>query len=62
LLQGRGGDGDDVKTIAGIWVVMGLRVVEMVGDVYKYLSLRSSLDWILCRAGWLRWKCWLEAQ
>ena len=45
LVQGWGGgwDGDDVKTIAGIGVGMGMRVMGMVGDKYKYDLSCSSL-------------------
>ena len=43
LLHGRDGDGDDVETIEGIKVGMGMRAVGIVGDWYKYLSPCSSL-------------------
>ena len=39
---GMGCDGDDVETIARIEERMGMRVVRMVGDGYKYLSRCSS--------------------
>jgi len=32
-----------LKLVAGIGVVMGMRVVRMVGNGYKYLFLCSSL-------------------
>ena len=40
-IRDRCGDGKVVETVAVLGVEMGLRVVEMVGDGYKYLSLCS---------------------
>jgi len=43
LLRRWGWDGEDVETIVGIGMGMGIRVVLTVGDGYKYLSPCSSL-------------------
>ena len=61
VVCGMDGDGccrdrDDVETIVGIGVRMGMRVVETVRNGYKYLSPYSSLVCIfLCLPVYTVW-------